>query len=195
MSLCTSVASHTSQSWIAAIVLCCYSESGYIGWRKVGVCVKEKKKGKGNKKIIQSIRLAALRSHYALDESTDCQGWKEAALLAQHLCLSGRLVSCGLKTKDFPVKLMQNTISLKYFMMLHLFKHTFPNDVTCDVFMPGRLNLDSCSGNTGGIDPALWKMFLYLPACIIIVWRMPSLVQNDVRQLLRRLQRLRRSAR
>lgn len=92
------------------------------GW----VCVNGEKKGKRNKKIIQSIQLAALRSHYAADESTDCQGWKEAALMAQHLCLSGRLVSCGWKTKDFPVELIQNTVSLKYFTMLHLFKHTFP---------------------------------------------------------------------
>lgn len=77
--------------------------------------------------------------------------------MAQRLCLSGRLVSRGWKTKDFPVELMPNPVGFKYFMMLHLFKHTFPrgDDVTFDILSPGRLNLDRCCGSTGGIDPTL----------------------------------------
>lgn len=54
--------------------------------------------------------------------------------MAQQLCLPGRLVSCGWTTKDYPVKLMPNTISLKYFMMLYFFKHTFPKRWWCHIW-------------------------------------------------------------
>lgn len=60
--------------------------------------------------------------------------------MAQQLCLSSLLVSCGWKTKDFSVKLILSTILFKYCMIVHLFKDMFLR--RCDVFIWRLLNKD-----------------------------------------------------
>lgn len=60
--------------------------------------------------------------------------------MAQQLCLSSLLVSCGWKTKDFPVKLILSTVLFKYCMIVHLFKDVFLR--RCDVFIWWLLNKD-----------------------------------------------------